>query len=89
MSKKTNAAKLQARRKNAHRRGRKNLAFGQPPVFIAGPSLFQDPTLLHHIVGFILRTLELHTPHTGPGMGDHPGDTFIMPEGITPESEVQ
>jgi hypothetical protein len=51
--------------------------------------LLSDPILLHHIAGFIMRTLELRTPPFTGGMGDYPEDSFIVPEGVTPKSEVQ
>ena len=93
MSKNSNAEKQKRRttaKHNRPRRGaRKNPAFGSVPIFTAGPGLLSDPILLHHIAGFILRTMELYTPPFKAGMGDYPGDSFIVPEGVTPKSEVQ
>jgi hypothetical protein len=92
MSKKTNAAK-QKRREHKPRKGaRRNPAYRYPMSLFGDDakkpvSLAADPILLQHIVGFILRMLELHPPGPG-GMGDYPGDNFIAPEGITPKSEV-
>ena len=92
MSKKSNAEKQKRRttaKHNRPRRGlRKNPTFGSVPIFAAGPSLLSDPILLHHIAGFIMRTMELHAPLFRAGMGNDLGDSFIQPEGVTPKSEV-
>lgn len=93
MSKKTNAAKQDAKRirsrrrkTNKPRKGRRpNPLYGKSlPPLRSTSSLLDDPIALHHVAGFILRALELYSPPIpGPlGMGDHPPDSFIRPAGI-------
>lgn len=69
MSKKSNTEKR--KRAMEVKRPRKRIQ-RNPPVFIVdSSSMFSDPILLHHIVGFILRTMQLtHVPIAA--IGDYP-----------------